>query len=41
LAQRLPLYDANLREYESRLARRRKEFAGFKLGLTQLRQTRR
>lgn len=30
LAQRLPLYDANLREYESRLARRRKEFAGFK-----------
>ncbi len=30
LAQRLPLYDANLREYESRLADRRKEFAGFK-----------
>lgn len=30
LAQRLPLYDANLRDYEDRLARRRKDFAGFK-----------
>jgi len=30
LRERLPVYDANLRDYESRLASRRKEFAGFK-----------
>lgn len=30
LTERLPLYDANLREYESRLAQRRKDFTGFK-----------
>jgi len=30
LREQLPVYDANLRDYESRLASRRKEFAGFK-----------